>query len=47
MQQLKRIDGLKAAIVISPSAYASNEKVVAVLDLAYRMEVRAVLTAPQ
>lgn len=47
MNQLKRIDGLKAAIVVSPSAYASNEKVVAVLDLAYRLEVRAVLTAPQ
>jgi biopolymer transport protein ExbD len=47
MNQLKRIDGLKAAIVVSPSAYASNEKVVAVLDLAYKLEVRAVLTAPQ
>lgn len=47
MESLKRIDKEKAAIVVSPAAKASNEKVVAVLDLAYRMEVRAVLTAPK
>lgn len=47
MESLKRIDGSKAAIVVSPSAKASNDKVVAVLDLAYKLEVRAVLTSPQ
>lgn len=46
MASLKRIDGTSAAIVVSPSAKAGNDKVVAVLDLAYRMEVRAVLTEP-
>jgi biopolymer transport protein ExbD len=47
MESLKRIDHDKAAIVVSPSARASNEKVVAILDLAYRLEVRAVLTEPK
>jgi biopolymer transport protein ExbD len=47
MESLKRIDGSKAAIVVAPSAKASNDKVVAVLDLAYKLEVRAVLTSPQ
>lgn len=44
---LRKIDGNKAAIVVSPSAKAKNESVVAILDLAYRHEIRAVLTAPQ
>ncbi|MFZ1752071.1 MAG: biopolymer transporter ExbD [Saprospiraceae bacterium] len=47
MESLKRIDGEKAAIVVSPAAKASNETVVAILDLAYRMEIRAVLTEPK
>ncbi len=47
MESLKRVDGTNAAIVISPSAKASNDKVVAVLDLAYKLEIRAVLTSPQ
>jgi biopolymer transport protein ExbD len=47
MESLKRIDRDKAAIVVSPSAKASNETVVAILDLAYKMEVRAVLTEPK
>jgi biopolymer transport protein ExbD len=47
MESLKRIDKEKAAIVVSPSAKASNETVVAILDLAYKMEVRAVLTEPK
>ncbi len=46
MESLKRIDRDKAAIVVSPSAKASNETVVAILDLAYKMEIRAVLTEP-
>lgn len=46
MESLKRIDGTKAAIVVSPDGKANNEDVVAILDLAYRMEVRAVLTEP-
>jgi biopolymer transport protein ExbD len=47
MLALRKIDGDKAAIVVSPAAKASNETVVAVLDLAYNLEVRAVLTAPK
>ena len=47
MESLKRVDKDKAAIVVSPSAKASNETVVAILDLAYKMEVRAVLTEPK
>ena len=47
MESLKRVDGNRAAIVISPAAKASNDKVVEVLDLAYKLEIRAVLTSPQ
>lgn len=47
IESLKRIDKDKAAIVVSPSAKASNETVVAILDLAYKMEIRAVLTEPK
>jgi len=47
MLALKRIDGEKAAIVVSPSAKSNNEAVVAVLNLAYVNEVRAVLTEPK
>lgn len=47
MLALRKIDGDKAAIVVSPAAKASNETVVAVLDLAYKLEIRAVLTAPK
>lgn len=47
MLTLKRIDGIKAAIVVSPSATANNEAVVAILNLAYVNEVRAVLTEPK
>ncbi|MBK8515871.1 MAG: hypothetical protein IPL55_06155 [Saprospiraceae bacterium] len=47
MESLKRIDKDKAAIVVSPAAKASNETVVAILDLAYKMEIRAVLTEPR
>jgi biopolymer transport protein ExbD len=47
MLSLKRIDGEKAAIVVSPSAKSNNEAVVAILNLAYVNEVRAVLTEPK
>ena len=47
IESLKRIDKDKAAIVVSPAAKASNETVVAILDLAYKMEIRAVLTEPK
>ena len=47
MLALKRIDGTKAAIVVSPSAKSNNEAVVAILNLAYVNEVRAVLTEPK
>ncbi|MBK9734207.1 MAG: biopolymer transporter ExbD [Saprospiraceae bacterium] len=44
---LKRVDGIKAAFVVSPSGKSNNEAVVALLNLAYVHEVKAVLTAPQ
>jgi len=44
---LKRIDGKKAAIVVAPSIDATNEPVVAILDLAFKNEIRAVLTDPK
>lgn len=47
IQSLKRIDGNKAAIVVSPSAKSSNVDVVAILDLANQMEIKAVLTEPR
>jgi biopolymer transport protein ExbD len=46
MESLKRVDGDKAAIVVSPYSTASNETVVAILDMAYKLEIRAVLTEP-
>lgn len=47
IKSLRRSEGSGAAIVVSPSAKASNEDVVAILDLAYRYEIRAVLTEPK
>ncbi|MFZ1703486.1 MAG: biopolymer transporter ExbD [Saprospiraceae bacterium] len=47
IRSLKQRDGDQAAFVIIPSADANNESVVAILDLAYRMEIRAVLNDPQ
>lgn len=47
IRTLKQKDGTQAAFVISPDADADNESVVAILDLAYRMEIRAVLSDPK
>ncbi|MBK9254140.1 MAG: biopolymer transporter ExbD [Saprospiraceae bacterium] len=47
IKSIKRADGSNAAVVVSPSAKASNETVVAILDLAYKHEIRAVLTEPK
>lgn len=47
MLALKRIDGNKAAIVVSMYGKSNNESVIAVLNLAYVNEVRAVLTEPK
>lgn len=47
IKSLRRTEGQGAAIVVSPAAKASNEDVVAILDLAYRYEIRAVLTEPR
>jgi len=47
IDRLKARLGDKAAIVVSPSGKATNESVVAVLDLAYKKEIRAVLTDPR
>jgi biopolymer transport protein ExbD len=47
IRTLKQSDGEQAAFVVSPAADASNESVVAILDLAYRMEIRAVLSDPK
>jgi len=47
VRSLKARDGNNAAIVVSPAAKAHNESVVAILDLAYKMEIRAVLLDPK
>jgi biopolymer transport protein ExbD len=47
IDKLRIIDGDKAAIVVSPAGIVNMEKVVAVLDLAYRKKIRAVLTEPR
>ncbi|MBP6396445.1 MAG: biopolymer transporter ExbD [Saprospiraceae bacterium] len=44
---LKKAKGKDATLNISPSGQASNESVVAVMDIAYRYEIRAVLNDPQ
>ncbi|MBK6565719.1 MAG: biopolymer transporter ExbD [Saprospiraceae bacterium] len=47
IRSLKQRDGEQAAFVVSPSGDADNESVVAILDLAWRMEIKAVLNDPQ
>ena len=44
---LKKAKGKDATLNIAPSGQASNESVVAVMDIAYRYEIRAVLSDPQ
>ena len=43
----EKAKGKDATLNIAPSGQASNESVVAVMDIAYRYEIRAVLSDPQ
>lgn len=47
IRQLKKSKGKNANITISPSKNAKNEKVVAVMDMAYRHGVGTVLDQPR
>ena len=47
MRQIKKSKGRAASITISPAKNAKNEKVVAVLDMAYRLGVLTVLDQPR
>ncbi|MBK8699981.1 MAG: biopolymer transporter ExbD [Saprospiraceae bacterium] len=47
LKSLKKAKGKNATLNIAPSGMASNEAVVAVMDIAYRYEIRAVLSDPQ
>lgn len=44
---LKRRKGKDAVVSISPDAKASNDDVVAVMDIAYRYEIKAALNDPR
>ncbi|HPQ21933.1 MAG TPA: biopolymer transporter ExbD [Saprospiraceae bacterium] len=46
MMDLKRDKGDKAAITIRPSKQASNDAVVAIMDIAYKNKISAVLDSP-
>ncbi|HRX28997.1 MAG TPA: biopolymer transporter ExbD [Saprospiraceae bacterium] len=46
MQDLKQAKGDKAAITIRPSKQASNDAVVAIMDIAYKNKISAVLDSP-
>ena len=46
VRDLKRKDK-NASVVITPNAKADNDKVVAVLDMAYRYGINAILTDPK
>jgi len=47
VKQLKKDKGKNALITISPHSLANNDKVVAVMDAAYRYHVSVVLTEPR
>lgn len=47
MRSLKKTDGKDATVRISPHAKSSNDKVVAVLDLAYQYGIKTVLEDPK
>ena len=47
MKKLKQAEGKNAVMVISPHSQAKNDKVVAVLDAAYRYGINASLTEPR
>ena len=42
-----RDEGEKVSLVIAPDDNAANEKVVAILDIAYRYQVDAIMTDPK
>jgi biopolymer transport protein ExbD len=44
---LKRSKGKNAVITISPHAQATNDRVVPILDIAYRYSIKTVLTEPR
>lgn len=47
IKDLKKRDGKSASVVISPHKKSKNDKVVAVLDAAYRYGINVVLTEPR
>ena len=47
MRSLKNTQGKNATVKISPNAKSSNDKVVAVLDLAYQYGIKTVLEDPK
>ena len=47
MVALKKSKGKKAVVTISPHSKANNERVVPVLDIAYRYSISTVLTDPR
>ena len=47
MRDLKKAKGKNATVKISPNAKSSNDKVVAVLDLAYQYGIQTVLEDPK
>ena len=47
MRSLKKDQGKNATVKISPNAKSSNDKVVAVLDLAYQYGIKTVLEDPK
>ena len=47
VRALKKSKGKNAVITISPHAKAKNDKVVPILDIAYRYGIKTVLTEPR
>lgn len=47
VRALKRSKGKNAVVTISPHARAKNDKVVPILDIAYRYGIKTVLTEPR
>jgi biopolymer transport protein ExbD len=47
MRDLKRAKGDNATVTIRPSGQASNDAVVAILDIAFRYKIASVLDEPQ
>lgn len=43
----KKRNGGKVSIIINPNGNVANEKVVAVMDIAYRLEIDAIMAKPK